>query len=65
MIAGTPSVVHGAFMLESPVFEWNPASMRVLEKCGFTREAVLRASVAKDGQIIDSVLYAFIDKTRR
>jgi len=50
--------------LESPVFEWNPASMRVLEKCGFTREAVLRASVAKDGQIIDSVLYAFIDKTR-
>lgn len=50
--------------LESPVFEWNPASMRVLEKCGFAREAVLRSSVAKDGQIIDSVLYAFIDKTR-
>ena len=50
--------------LESPVFEWNPASMRVLEKCGFTREAVLRSSVAKDGQIIDSVLYAFVDTTR-
>jgi len=50
--------------LESPVFEWNPASMRVLEKCGFVREAVLKASVIKDGQLIDSVLYAFIDKTR-
>jgi [ribosomal protein S5]-alanine N-acetyltransferase len=51
--------------LESPVFEWNPASMPVLEKCGFTREAVLRSSVAKDGQITDSVLYAFVDPTRR
>ena len=53
----------GLVRLESPVFEWNPASMRVLEKCGFTREAVLKASVCKDGQLIDSVLYAFIDPT--
>jgi len=44
--------------LEAPVFEWNPASMRVLEKCGFSREGVLRQSVFKDGQIIDAVLYA-------
>jgi len=50
--------------LESPVFEWNPASMRVLEKCGFAREAVLKASVSKDGQLIDSVLYAFVDTTQ-
>jgi len=54
----------GLARLESPVFEWNPASMRVLEKCGFAREAVLRASVSKDGELIDSVLYAFIDKIR-
>ena len=47
--------------LESPVFAWNPVSMRVLEKCGFEREALLRASIAKDGQIIDSVLYALVD----
>ena len=46
--------------LESPVFEWNPSSMRVLEKCGFVREAVLRKSVFKDGQIIDAVLYALL-----
>lgn len=44
--------------LEAPVFEWNPASMRVLEKLGFEREARLRKSVTKDGQLIDSVLYA-------
>lgn len=44
--------------LEAPVFAWNPASMRVLEKAGFSREGVLRHSVFKDGQLIDSVLYA-------
>lgn len=44
--------------LEAPVFEWNPASMRVLEKCGFVREGALRRSVLKDGQLIDAVLYA-------
>lgn len=44
--------------LEALVFEWNPASMRVLEKCGFVREGVLRRSVFTDGQLIDAVLYA-------
>ncbi|HKA16568.1 MAG TPA: GNAT family protein [Myxococcota bacterium] len=44
--------------LEAPVFEWNPASMRVLEKCGFAREGVLRRGAFKDGQLIDVVLYA-------
>ena len=44
--------------LEAPVFAWNPASMRVLEKLGFEREGILRQSVTKDGQLIDSVLYA-------
>jgi ribosomal-protein-alanine N-acetyltransferase len=46
--------------LESPVFEWNPASMRVLEKLGFERIACLRRSVTKDGQLIDSVLYTHL-----
>ena len=48
----------GLVRLEAPVFEWNPASMRVLEKAGFEREGVLRRSVFKDGEIIDAVLYA-------
>jgi RimJ/RimL family protein N-acetyltransferase len=44
--------------LEAPVFEWNPSSMRVLEKLGFERVAQLRKSVTKDGHLIDSVLYS-------
>lgn len=48
----------GLVRLEASVFEWNPASMRVLEKCGFAREGVLRRSVFKDGEIIDTMLYA-------
>jgi [ribosomal protein S5]-alanine N-acetyltransferase len=46
--------------LVSPVFEWNPASMRVLEKCGFVREGVHRKGVFKDGQVIDEVVYVLI-----
>jgi [ribosomal protein S5]-alanine N-acetyltransferase len=46
--------------LQAPVFEWNPRSMRVLEKVGFQREGVLRKSVFKEGKLIDSVLYAYI-----
>jgi RimJ/RimL family protein N-acetyltransferase len=37
--------------------------MRVLEKSGFVREGVLRQSIIKDGQIIDSVLYARVRVT--
>ena len=48
--------------LESPVFAWNPASMRVLEKCGFVREGVARARVYKDGEVTDEVLYALVHK---
>jgi ribosomal-protein-alanine N-acetyltransferase len=42
------------------VFEWNTGSMRVLEKAGYTREALLKKSVTKDGQTIDRVIYAYI-----
>lgn len=52
----------GLVRLEAPVFAWNPASMRVLEKCGWLREGVLHSSVFKDGEIIDQVLYALIDR---
>jgi len=53
----------GLIRLEAPVFEWNLASMRVLEKCGFVQEGVLRASAVKDGRVIDRVLYALVDGT--
>jgi RimJ/RimL family protein N-acetyltransferase len=40
------------------VYEWNPASMRVLEKAGYTLEGRLKKSVTKDGKTIDEFLYA-------
>jgi RimJ/RimL family protein N-acetyltransferase len=46
--------------LQAMVFEWNPASMRVLEKAGFQLEGRLRRSIIKDGQVIDSVIYALL-----
>ncbi len=39
-------------------FSNNPASARVLEKAGFVLEGRLRKNVIKDGQILDSLLYA-------
>ena len=41
-------------------YEWNPASMRVLDKAGYTREARLRKAVTKDGRTLDLVLYAIV-----
>ncbi len=38
----------------------NPASCRVLEKAGYVREGVMRASAIKDGKLLDQVLYARI-----
>lgn len=46
--------------LEAAVFAWNPRSMHVLEKAGFVRECALRRSVFKDGELIDSVMYAHV-----
>ena len=40
----------------------NIASCRVLEKAGFELEGVLRKSVFKNGQILDSCLYALVKK---
>jgi [ribosomal protein S5]-alanine N-acetyltransferase len=46
--------------VEAIVFEWNPASARVLEKAGYVREGALRRSAIKDGQVIDRWMYAFV-----
>ncbi len=48
----------GLERIHAEVFAWNPASARVLEKCGFEREAVLRRRVIKEGEVIDTWLYA-------
>jgi RimJ/RimL family protein N-acetyltransferase len=46
--------------LQAGVFEWNPASMRVLEKAGYTLEARHRRNVTKDGETIDRLVYALV-----
>jgi len=42
------------------VFEWNPASMRVLEKAGYEFECRMKKSVTKDGETIDELIYAIV-----
>ncbi len=46
--------------IEAIVFEWNPASARVLEKAGYLREGTMRRSAVKDGVVIDRWLYAYL-----
>ena len=38
----------------------NPASARVLEKCGFVQEGLLRKHYLKDGKLIDVKLFALL-----
>jgi [ribosomal protein S5]-alanine N-acetyltransferase len=42
------------------VFEWNAASMRVLEKAGYALEARLKKAITKDGQCADEFIYALV-----
>lgn len=44
--------------LYAPVLAPNRASMRVLEKCGYTAEAVLKSEVKKEGRVFDLHRYA-------
>jgi len=46
--------------LYAQVFSWNEASMRVLEKAGYSRECVLRKAAVKAGEVIDLVQYALL-----
>lgn len=46
--------------IEATVFSWNPGSCRVLEKCGFTHELLLRKYAIKDGTVADMHLYALL-----
>ncbi len=48
--------------LFASVYEYNPASMKVLEKVGFTRRAILRDAAIKNGQVIDMYYYDLIKR---
>lgn len=51
---GEPDVTR----IFAAVFSWNRASMRVLERAGYYREAVLVRSGVKDGTVFDRIIYA-------
>lgn len=44
--------------VEAHVFQHNPASARVLEKCGFEREGLIKNAFLKDEKLISAFLYA-------
>ncbi|UJR13926.1 hypothetical protein I4U23_000931 [Adineta vaga] len=46
--------------IEAQIYAWNTASRRLIEKCGFTYEGLLRKRVHKNGEDIDIVMYAHI-----
>jgi RimJ/RimL family protein N-acetyltransferase len=50
----------GLVKITACVFAHNPASARVLEKCGFVQEGYLRKHYLKDGKFMDSKLYALV-----
>jgi ribosomal-protein-alanine N-acetyltransferase len=51
---------HGLARIFAVPFEWNAASMRVLEKVGYVFEGRMRRSAIKDGKIVDQLLYAHV-----
>lgn len=46
--------------LQATVFGWNPASGRVLEKCGFRLEGRLANAIIKRGDITDELIYGLV-----
>ena len=48
----------GIVRIHTGIFEFNKASQRVLEKCGFTREGVFKKSITKNNLLFDEIRYA-------
>ncbi len=48
----------GLLRVYACVFSFNTASMRVVEKAGFEREAVIKSSIIKEGNVYDEYLYS-------
>ncbi len=51
--------------IQATVYEWNPASARVLEKAGYELEGCLRDHVVKDGRVGDVLMYAKLALKRK
>ncbi|KAI1101554.1 acyl-CoA N-acyltransferase [Jackrogersella minutella] len=48
------------FRLEAGVFEGNDASMKVLERAGYTKEGVRRKAIFKKGKLLDQTIYGLL-----
>ncbi len=46
--------------LQATVFGWNPASGRVLEKCGFILEGRFPNAIVKGGDVTDELVYGLV-----
>ncbi len=60
-VSAVVPVAFGMFdiaRIQAGIFSNNPASARVLEKCGFVPEAVLKDAVSKNGELMDEIMYA-------
>jgi len=55
---------HDLLRVEAHCFAWNAASLRVLEKAGYVREACLRQAVVKDGEVTDLIIHAVLRPER-
>jgi ribosomal-protein-alanine N-acetyltransferase len=51
----------GFARIHTGVYEYNPASQRVLEKCGFVKEGIFRKSIFKNNQLWDEVRFSKIN----
>jgi RimJ/RimL family protein N-acetyltransferase len=54
----------GLVKITAHVFATNPASSRVLQKCGFEQEGFLKKHFLKDGQYLDARLFARLGPAR-
>ena len=54
---------HDLCRIYARVFEWNLASMRVLEKAGYACEGRLKKAVTKAGRTLDEMIYAVVRET--
>jgi ribosomal-protein-alanine N-acetyltransferase len=46
--------------LQAGVYSSNPASMKVLEKAGFTKEGIAKKAIFKRGEFLDEHIYALL-----
>jgi RimJ/RimL family protein N-acetyltransferase len=52
--------VRGLTRFEAPVFSFNAASEKVLLKCGFKEEGVMKNAYFKNGKLVDAKMFALV-----